>query len=81
MHFGQRLSLRKSLINFECDTSLDRNTRKLEKVRGRGAAVTILEPDGHVLGISSDYPHIKVFDPERTCRELLAAAKKKKSKT
>jgi len=66
LHNGQRLALRASLLNFECDTSLDRHTRKLEKVRGRGASVTIIDPGGFILGISSDYPHIKVFDPAIT---------------
>lgn len=73
LHNGQRLAFRKSLINFECDTSLDRHTRKVEKVRGRGASVTIVEQKGYILGVSSDYPHIKVFHPENTLGALAAA--------
>jgi hypothetical protein len=71
LHHGQRLSLRKSQLNFECDTSLDRHTRQLENVNGRGASVTIVEPNGRILGISSDYPKIKVFDPKVTLQALI----------
>jgi len=62
---GQRLMLRKGLLNVECDTTLDRNSRKKEGLKGPGAAVTVIRPEGCVLGISSDYPYIKVFDPAR----------------
>jgi hypothetical protein len=60
---GQRVMLRKGIVNFECDTSLDRNTRKKEGLEGQGAAVTIFRPEGLVMGISTDYPYIKVFEP------------------
>ncbi len=67
LYYGQRIMLRKGIMNFECDTSLDINTRKKEGVvRGLGASVTIIHPDKLVLGISSDYPYIKVFEPELT---------------
>ena len=78
LHNGQRLSLRHSIINFECDTSLDRNTRKKEKVGGRGASVTVIEEKGYILGVSSDYPQIKVFHPENTLGELIAANRHKR---
>jgi Calcineurin-like phosphoesterase len=61
---GQRLMLRKGLLNVECDTTLNRNSRKRDGLKGPGAAVTIIRPEGCILGISSDYPYIKVFDPE-----------------
>jgi len=60
---GQRIVLRKGLPHFECDTSLDRVTRRKEGLSGHGAAVTIFRPEGRVLGISSDYPYVKMFDP------------------
>ncbi len=60
---GQRIMLRKGMINFECDTSLDRNTRGKEGLKGHGASVTVFHPDGLVLAISNDYPNIKVFRP------------------
>ena len=60
---GQRVMLRKGIVNFECDTTLDRNSRKKEGLQGQGAAVTIFRPEGLVMGISSDYPYIKVFEP------------------
>jgi len=67
LYYGQRIMLRQGIINFECDTSLDINTRKKEGiVQGQGAAVTIIHPQKLVLGISSDYPYIKVFEPELT---------------
>jgi hypothetical protein len=63
LYHGQRLMLRKGLLNVECDTTLDRNSRKRDGLKGVGAAVTIIRPEGHILGISNDYPYIKVFDP------------------
>lgn len=60
---GQRVMLRQGIVNFECDTTLDRNSRKKEGLEGQGAAVTIFRPEGLVMGISTDYPYIKVFKP------------------
>ncbi len=62
-YYGQRMMLRKGMINFECDTSLDKHTRKAEGLSGFGAAVTIIRPQKLILGISSDYPYIKIFQP------------------
>jgi hypothetical protein len=61
---GQRLMLRKGLLNVECDTTLNRNSRKKEGLNAPGAAVTIIRPEGCILGVSTDYPYIKVFDPQ-----------------
>lgn len=80
LHNGQRLSFRESVINFECDTSLDRHTRKVENVDGRGASVTIVDRRGYILGVSSDYPHIKVFHPLKTYQALAGSFATKKSK-
>lgn len=60
---GQRISLRKNMINFECDTTMDSGSRSREGMRGAGAGVTIIHPDKFVLGISSDHEYVKVFDP------------------
>jgi len=60
---GQRIALRKGLLNFECDASVDRNTRIAEGLDGGGGAVTIIRPDGKVVAISTDYPCAKLFDP------------------
>lgn len=60
---GQRIALRNGIINFECDTTMDRNSRKRDGLKGVGAGVTVLHPDGWMLGISTDYPHVKYFDP------------------
>lgn len=75
VHFGQRLASRRTVLHFECDTSLDRNTRAKENVRGAGAAATIIDPRGYVLGISSDYPHIKIFHPQMTEKHLRSLRK------
>jgi len=65
---GQRIMLRKGLLNFECDAMVDRNTRHREGLQGQGAAVTIFRPDRIVMGISTDYPYIKIFQPETLLR-------------
>jgi len=52
------------MIHFECDATLDRNSRKKEGLKWIGAAATLFNSDHRVLGISSDYPFIKVFDPQ-----------------
>jgi len=62
-HHGQRIRLRKGMVNFECDATVDRHTRRKEGLKGLGAAVTLFYPERQVLGISTDYPYIKVFDP------------------
>jgi len=62
LRYGQRIKLRHGIVNFECDTTMDRNTRKKEGLPAHGVAVTIVEPDGQVIGISRDYPCKKVFE-------------------
>lgn len=60
---GQRLVIRKGMLNFECDASVDCNTRIVEGLYGPGAATVIFTPEGQVRGISTDYPYIKIFHP------------------
>ena len=62
-HDGQRLMLRQGLLHVEGDTTLDRHSRHKEGLSGIGAAVTVIEPSGRVIGISNDYPFAKVFEP------------------
>jgi UDP-2,3-diacylglucosamine pyrophosphatase LpxH len=62
--YGQRIMLRKEMLHFECDATIDRNTRTKEGLKGKGAAVTIFHPKRLVMGVSTDYPYIKVFDQE-----------------
>lgn len=62
---GQRIVLKQSLIHVECDITLDRDSRKKEGLKGGGLGVTIIEPHKQVIGISNDYPFVKVFEPER----------------
>lgn len=59
---GQRVLMREGLLNFECDASIDINTRRLEGLRGTGGAVVVFRPEGTALGISADHPQVKVFD-------------------
>ncbi|MBT8129550.1 MAG: metallophosphoesterase [Gammaproteobacteria bacterium] len=63
MLYGQRISVRKSMVNFECDVTLDRHSREKEGLEGPGAGVTIIRPDKKIIGISTDHPYVKVFDP------------------
>lgn len=63
-HQGQELFLREGILNFECDASLDYRTRQKEGLTGRGAAATLIKKDRSVLGVSVDYPYIKVFAPD-----------------
>lgn len=60
---GQRLMLRQGLLHVECDTTMDSNSRNKEGLKGRGAGVTIIRPEGQILGICSDYHSTKVFTP------------------
>lgn len=70
---GQRLVLRKGVLNFECDASIDANTRVLEGLSGPGAAVTVFRPDARILAVSTDYPYVKVFDPAELCPSVIIA--------
>ncbi|MCP4129201.1 MAG: metallophosphoesterase [Gammaproteobacteria bacterium] len=61
---GQRIMLRRGMIHIECDITMDRNTRKKQGLDGYGAGVTIIRPEGRVIGISTDYAYAKVFEPK-----------------
>ncbi|HEB56087.1 MAG TPA: metallophosphatase family protein [Gammaproteobacteria bacterium] len=65
---GQRLMLRKGMLHIESDTTMDRNSRKKEGLEGYGVGVTIIRPEGQVIGISADYPYAKVFEPRGLVR-------------
>jgi len=78
LHNGQRIALRKSMLNFECDTSVDQHTRHHEGLKGNGAGVTIIDPKGHILAISSDYPYAKLFQPEMTLKQLKKSLNKRR---
>ncbi len=60
---GQRIMLRKGMIHFEGDITMDRNSRRKEGLKGYGSGVIIVQPQGQVIGISTDYPYAKVFEP------------------
>ncbi|MGB3622225.1 metallophosphoesterase [Ketobacter sp. MCCC 1A13808] len=62
---GQRISLRRGMIHIEGDITLNRNSRQKEGLSGHGIGVTIIRPEGRVIGISNDYPFAKVFEPQR----------------
>ena len=61
---GQHIVRRQGMINFECDTTMDINSRRKEGLKGPGAGVTIIHPDGVVIGISTDYPKIKLYSQD-----------------
>lgn len=67
VYHGQRIALRKNMINFECDTTMDSGSRSREGLKGAGAGVTIIHPEKVILGISSDYDYVKVFDSSVLC--------------
>ena len=59
---GQRIMLRRGMVHIESDITMDRNSRSKEGLDGYGVGVTIV--DGRkIIGISTDYPHAKIFDP------------------
>jgi len=58
---GQRIVRRHGMLHFECDTTMDGNSRKKEGLEGAGAGVTIIRPEGVVMGISTEYPRIKLY--------------------
>jgi hypothetical protein len=60
---GQRLALRAGLLHIECDITLDENSRRRAGLPGPGAGATLISPEGRVMGISSDHPRPKLFDP------------------
>ena len=60
---GQRLAIRQGMLNFECDASIDANTRTASGLKGPGAAVVIFLPDGTIKARSVDYPYTKTFHP------------------
>ncbi|MBN7797563.1 metallophosphoesterase family protein [Parahaliea mediterranea] len=60
---GQRLALRSGMLHLEGDVTLDRNSRYRLGLEGHGAGATIIRPDGRIVGVSTDYPRAKVFEP------------------
>jgi len=61
---GQRITLRRGMIHVEGDTTMDRNSRAKEGLRGYGLGVTVVDPAGRIVGISCDYPYAKLLEPE-----------------
>lgn len=59
---GPHMLMRNGILNIECDSTLDRNTRRKEGLRGPGGAVTMFRPDGTLCAISTDYPYVKTLD-------------------
>lgn len=62
---GHRITLKKGMLNIECDTSLDRATRKQEQLQGYGASWLTLNPKAFVTAYSTDYPAVKTFIPKK----------------
>lgn len=64
LHRGQRLALRREMLHVECDITLDKHSRQKESLKGLGAGATIIDPTGFVAGICTDWPAIKIFQPQ-----------------
>ena len=62
---GQCIALRQNMIHIEGDVTMDRYSRRKEGLPGFGSGVTIIRPEGCVIGLSNDYPYAKVFEPQR----------------
>lgn len=62
---GQRLVPRAGMLNFECDASVDQNTRQLHGLSGPGGAAVVFDPRGAVVAVSTDYPYAKVLESSR----------------
>lgn len=60
---GQNITLRAGMLHFECDITLDINSRSKAGLCGLGSGFTTISPKGKIQGISGDAPHIKVFQP------------------
>jgi hypothetical protein len=61
---GQRVVVREGMLNFECDATIDRNTRRESGLSGLGGAAVVFTEDGEINGISTDYPFIKALSPK-----------------
>ncbi len=70
LYHGQRMALRKGLLSFECDITLDCHSRSKEGLKGVAAGVTVIHPKGYILGISNDYPYAKFFHPDLTLKQI-----------
>lgn len=67
---GQRIFVRQALLDMQSACAIDQRTRRDIGLEGAGAAVTIFRPEGVALGVSADYPHVKVFDASRVFSTL-----------
>ncbi|WP_342892805.1 metallophosphoesterase family protein [Roseibium sp. AS2] len=68
-HDGQQLKSKHGLLHLEADVTLDRHSRSTEGLEGIGTGATIIHPHGTILGISRDYPHAKLFNPEKILQQ------------
>ncbi len=63
---GQRMVMRRGLLNVECDASVDANTRVIEGLEGRGAAALVFRGDGSITGVSTDHARAKRLELRET---------------
>lgn len=63
-HAGQRLLVKSGLLHLEGDVTLDRASRRLEGLSGIGVGATLIYPSGDVVGLSTDFPKAKLFQPD-----------------
>lgn len=69
-HQGQQLNVKQGLLHIECDITLDRNSRIKEGLVGIGYGVTMIQPKGRIIGLSTDFSYAKVFQPKRFLKSV-----------
>lgn len=62
----QNIAYRQELLHFQCDASLNRCTRELQGLSGKGMAVVVFEPEGKLTALSNEWPKGKSFTPSRS---------------
>ncbi len=58
---GQQLYVRQGLWNFDCDTQMNSHCRARDGLKHDGWGVTLFEPSGQVLALSSDHVGARCF--------------------
>ncbi|MBU2318992.1 MAG: metallophosphoesterase, partial [Gammaproteobacteria bacterium] len=58
---GQRITIKKGLVHVEADITLDCHSRTAEGLKGHGIGATLIGKDTGIVGLSCDYPTVKVM--------------------
>lgn len=65
----QRLEPRQGMMHLTCDVTQNCDSRRVEGLDGIDAGVTLIHPDGCVVGLGSDCPDAKWFEPAAALRQ------------